>query len=320
MVLLILWGTLAPPGRAQERTTLKAAYQGRFLPEGTELIVLHKAATSPPDSTIQPEFIARAAYPRRLDLVLRRDHLDARGETRATYPRTQPSRQRYFLYARTPDSTLYWSFSAERDSLKFDVVNKGVMSVAPVRDEAARRDILRLFFDVPAEDRVVVYMRDSTVTPDAAMPAGRRADTLQTAELASPPAPDSARPPAMAAGLQGVVQPRPPAGVTLAYPLFVALLIVLFLLAAAAAYLAYRLYDARNTISLQRQEALNLRMQFNAGNAALPDRHLEMQRALEEAEHGRDLAEQEYLILKTRYQTLLREVEAYRAEQAARAQ
>jgi hypothetical protein len=142
-----------------------------MLPQGTEIIVLQKPAEVTLDGIYQPEFFARTAYPLRRDLLLRRDALNGAHRTRTTYPRSQDAGVVYFLYALAPDSTLYWSFSPPKDSLKFDVVNQGVMSVAPVLDAAAGREIIEAFFRGIGEEPVAVIMRNRAARADSAVAA-----------------------------------------------------------------------------------------------------------------------------------------------------
>lgn len=306
---LCLWPVLLTlPAHAQETVPLKPAHGGAFLPEGTAVVVLQKPGVVQRDSLYQPEFLAHTAFPADDALLLRRDTLDARGRTRITFPRTQPSGQVYFVYAHTPDSTLYWSYSAQRDSLKFDVVDRGVMSVAPVADAAAREAIRAAFFDAAAEeDRVVVYMPEQPAAPDSA--AARAADTLAAStaadtlpapalEQASPP---EAVPPRKAAALP----PASPRGVLLPYGLFYSLLAFVLFLLAIPAYLAFTYH--RDLVE-HRKEIFHLRTQ-QMPHPIHPDRQHEMARALEEAEHRRRQAERSYEVLKARYVALLHDLD-----------
>ncbi|MEX2399755.1 MAG: hypothetical protein WD423_03220 [Rhodothermales bacterium] len=145
---------LCVPAHGQEQVRLRASYQGGFLPDGTSVVVLARDARVEQGGRIQPEFIPRESYPRREELVHRRDVLEDGGFSSRRYERSDRADRVYFLYALGPDSTLYWSYSAERDALKFDVVSTGVMSVAPIRTSEVRDDILDAFFG----QRVVVRM------------------------------------------------------------------------------------------------------------------------------------------------------------------
>lgn len=137
---------LAPPAHAQERVPLRAAFRGEFLPEGTELVILSKDAQIEKDGRYQPEFVPVDRYPTDRFDGARRDRLTVGGKSSRLHAGTESSGKLYFLYALTPDSLLYWSYSAERDSLKFDVVRTGVMSVAPVYVSDVRRDVLEELF------------------------------------------------------------------------------------------------------------------------------------------------------------------------------
>ncbi len=141
---------------AQDGVSLRGVYQGTFLPEATEIVVLQRAVGIEQDGRAQPEFMARDAYPREAELVYGRDLLTGNGFSSRLYGPTDQVDRLYFLYALTPDSTVYWSYSAERDSLKFDVVNTGVMSVAPIFSSEVREDVVRRFF----HRRVLVQMPD----------------------------------------------------------------------------------------------------------------------------------------------------------------
>lgn len=152
----LLWAgiTFPNPATAQSGVSLRASHQGEFLPEGTEVIILTRPGLVLMGDRHQPEFLAVSEFPRDRSLARFRDRLRDGGRSSRTYERTQDSGQLYFLYALTPDSVLYWSYSAQRDSLKFDVVSSGVMSVAPVASGAMRDEILRSNF----APRITVYM------------------------------------------------------------------------------------------------------------------------------------------------------------------
>ena len=147
---------IAVPAQAQVETPLRASHQGSFLPEGTEIIVLTEPGRHVRDGRYQPEFFPARDFPRTSSGTPRRDRLDATGHSNRSYAATQESGRLYFIYALTPDSTLYWSYSALRDSLKYDVVSTGVMSVAPVASAEVREAVMRTFF----KPRVRVIMRE----------------------------------------------------------------------------------------------------------------------------------------------------------------
>ena len=140
---------------AQADIRLRASYQGAFLAEGTEIVVLTEPGRHIRDGRYQPEFFPARDFPRTSSGTPRRDRLDATGHSNRSYAATQESGRLYFIYALTPDSTLYWSYSALRDSLKYDVVSTGVMSVAPVPSAEVRDAVMRTFF----RPRVRVVMR-----------------------------------------------------------------------------------------------------------------------------------------------------------------
>lgn len=140
---------------AQGGVPIRASYQGQFLPEGTEIVVLTREGRVQRDGRYQPEFFPTRDFPRQSRSTLRRERLAEAGRSNRVYEGTQESGRLYFLYALAPDSTLYWSYSAKRDSLKYDVVSSGVMSVAPVPTPEMRDDILSSFF----RSRVTVVIR-----------------------------------------------------------------------------------------------------------------------------------------------------------------
>lgn len=153
-----LCAALAPirPASAQTEMSLRASYQGNLLPEGTEIIVLSKEGRVQREGRYQPEFFSTREFPRSGPGVLLRDRLGATGRSARRFTPSQESGRLYFIYALTPDSTLYWSYSALRDSLKYDVANTGVMSVAPIPAPDIRDAVLATFF----RPRVTVVMRE----------------------------------------------------------------------------------------------------------------------------------------------------------------
>ena len=178
---LVLAACLVVPAAAQE-VPFRLVHQGNLLPEGTAVVVLEEAVDPSATGRIQPRFIDRAEYPRDPAALSFRDTLSARGRTDVTFPRTQSARVRYFLYARTPDDAIYWSYSAQEDQLKFDVVQTGAMSVAPAPDDAAA-ELRRLFFD-PAPEAPIAE----------AAPAEAEA-APDTSPDAAPAAPETSPPP-----------------------------------------------------------------------------------------------------------------------------
>jgi|GEM_PF-4738187 len=181
LALVFVAGT-AWPATAQE-VPFRLVHQGNLLPEGTAVVVLEEAVSPDAPGRIQPRFIDLDDYPRDAGAVSFRDTLNAEGRTDATFPRTQTARVLYFIYARTPDDTIYWSYSAQEDQLKFDVVATGAMSVAPATEEATD-ELLRLFFE-PEEAPPVADSESADEPEDSADPSTDEA-------LPSPEAPDAA--------------------------------------------------------------------------------------------------------------------------------
>jgi hypothetical protein len=169
-----LWSalTLLNPVSAQEGVPLRASHQGQFLPDGTQIIVLSKDARVQRDGRYQPEFLPISDFPRGGFGPTEKDRLGTNGRSEDGYDKTQPTGRLYFIYALAPDSTLYWSYSAQRDSLKYDVVSSGVMSVAPIVAEDVRDDVLESFFN----RRVRVFMPADTKSGDDRNEDGEYAD------------------------------------------------------------------------------------------------------------------------------------------------
>lgn len=179
-----LWSalTLLNPVSAQDRVPLRASHQGQFLPDGTQIIVLSKDAQVQRDGRYQPEFLPISEFPRPGYGPTEKDRLGTNGRSEDRYEKTQPTGRLYFIYALAPDSTLYWSYSAQRDSLKYDVVSSGVMSVAPVVADDVRSDVLESFFNrrvrvfMPADTKAVADRDDDREYGDAHDDRGDRED------------------------------------------------------------------------------------------------------------------------------------------------
>ncbi len=245
---------------AQDRVHLRLAYRGQFLPEGTAIVVLGQPVDTPPDSTIQPQFFSKISYPRTGFPIVLRDTIGTSGVSSKTIPKSSVAGMRYFIYALTPGGTLYWSYSALRDALKFDVVEKGVMSIAPVSGPVAESDIKQLFF---------------SETPDREGASQTEAGTsaAETPPLATPPEPADTQPPDAQApdgdptdsGSEAV----PPEGDLpdesgspgLLVPLWLFVIAVL-IPSSLAAYFIHRYLQARNQIMGMREEVTQLRTEL----------------------------------------------------------
>ncbi len=253
---------LAPTALAQNQVRLRLAYQGQFLPEGTAIVVLGRPVDVPRDSVIQPQFFSEITYPRGGATIILRDTLAASGFSRLSIPKSSDARMRYFLYALTPDGTLYWSYSALRDALKYDVVEKGVMSIAPVSGVVARSDIKQLFFSgTPAAEAspadTVGEVPSSVEARAARMPSdtrGRMED--DAAERGNTEQTNTEEP-----ALEAAVEEGDGSGILLPYWLFLLWLIVP---AAAALALAHRYLQARQVIAGMREEMTTLRTELAA--------------------------------------------------------
>ena len=332
LLLLALWD--ARPVQAQETTALKAAHQGAFLPEGTRVVVLGRRASVVRDGRVQPEFVARGAFPRDPELLLRRDRMDERRQTRVRYPKSQDAARVYFLYALTPDGTLYWSYSARQDSLKFDVVDRGVMSVAPVHDAAVREAVLSAYFGPErpqTAERAVVYMpgeREGAVPPRLDSLLTAAADTAAVTAAADPAAPDSSLAgfsaevdtnravPPEAAEASAAAAPVHGEGSSDGSPVRAGVLYGLLVLAlGAAGVAAWLAWHWRRELDRIRRERLG-QWAGTSPDEAISDPAPEaaLQRAAE-AEQAREQLEQDYAVLRVRYNALRRELDALRAEE-----
>lgn len=141
------------PATAQDEVPLRLVYQGSALPSGTAVVVLQTPGNPGPTGNIQPRFLSMEEYPRDMGQIAGQDTLGERGRTTRAYRPTSSSDALYFLYAKAPDGTLYGSYSTERAMLKYDVVETGAMSVAPIDGEDRRAEIAARFFDEDAPGR-----------------------------------------------------------------------------------------------------------------------------------------------------------------------
>lgn len=192
--------------QAQDGLQLRPSYADRRLPTGSAVVVLRKPADAFVGQRPQPEFLEPGAWPTTMRYVLGRDTLAANQGTRRRYTNSRVARGVYFLYVRTPQGTLYGSYSAEMGGPKFDVAQTGVMSVAPIRGDEARR-IDALFFGpeatlTPPEDT----LSEVAEVPDATAPDSAQA-ALDTTFAASS---DSVLAPSAEADRLGAVTDDPP--------------------------------------------------------------------------------------------------------------
>lgn len=204
----VIWIGLCAAGAAlaQDTVHLRPSFRAEFLPPGTEIVILSKDAGPIRDGRVQPEFIPVDRYPRQRFAGMQKDRLGSGGRSEKTIEPSPKARRLYFLYALTPDSTVYWSYSAKRDSLKFDVVSTGVMSVAPVTSPAARRDVLETFF----QPRVIVHMPEDGAIDDSIF---TDVDSIEVAEPVVESAPDTLRAQVVPAAPALPASPLPKRGV-----------------------------------------------------------------------------------------------------------
>ena len=284
VLVFSLLGSLfvAAPGAAQDPSAasvpLRLVHGGNFLPQGTAVVVLAEQGEAEPGASLQPRFLALDAYPRQTASVLRQDTLDARGITRTRYPITKDAGVRYFIYARTPQERMYWSYSAQKDSIKYDIVNRGVMAVAPIREAAAREEVVQTFFE--------------GMTPVAL--ASAEADTLAP--------PNTAAEDSMGSELTPPTTER--AGVLI--PSWAFFLLAPFTLACLGGLLFLTLHY-RTRLALRPDDENDL-PHFNAAGTH-PDRHSQLEKELAEVKTNYERLQKTYNVLLDRHKTLIREMQ-----------
>ncbi|MEM6647174.1 MAG: hypothetical protein AAF730_13075 [Bacteroidota bacterium] len=190
MLLALL---LPTTGLAQNSLTrLRLVHQSAPLPEGTVFVVLQRMSTEKVGDNWQPEFLSGDDYPVTSIEPIQVDTLAGDQQSRATYLRTSATGQLYFLYALTPGDALYWSYSYERGQPKFDALEFGAMSVAPLTD-AAISDVVRARFfsdeplDEPAQPDTLLAMPPPPLVK-ATPPAAEASAASQPPEVALPDA------------------------------------------------------------------------------------------------------------------------------------
>ncbi len=178
LILLLLFLTVpALSTQAQKTLPLRLVRAGRFLPAGTVVLVFAEPAASP----VQYRLLSPGELPGFPLQLLFTDTLDVFGRSRLKVVPSKTARRRYFLYARHPDGTLYWSFDVRKSAPKFDVVETGVMAVAEVPAG-------------PLHDAIGAYFNPSPAAAHVAGAEEPTLDTLRAAASPSPPVPTS-RPP-----------------------------------------------------------------------------------------------------------------------------
>lgn len=241
--------TLALPTQAQGLVQLRLSHNGNFLPGGTEVIVIDKQGVREDNTRYQPEFLAPDSFPIALSAIVNRDRLDINARTLTTYPPTRQQGRLYFIYALTPDSVLYWSYSATRAQPKYDVVQTGVMSVAPVEDAEARHIIMEIFFTPPATTA-------TNTRPESPTASSEGSETVTTDSAAIQPATQPVTSPAVATTQQ------------FSLPLWGQIGIPMLLLGVIVALLI-RMNGLRAELGERREELNTLRQQLVA-SARLP--------------------------------------------------
>ncbi len=292
LLVYFLFGSLfgVAPGAAQdtpaESVTLRLVHGGDFLPRGTALVVLDDRSGNEPGPSLQPRFLAPDAYPLQAASVMRHDTLDAGGLTRARYPTTKTTGVRYFIYARTPEETVYWSYSAQKDSIKYDTIHRGVMAVAPINDPAVREQVVRTFFEgAPAP----VFADADTTAP---APVSADADTTAPA---LPTTPRQATLPEATA----------PATERAGAPFWV--YIVLAFALACIAGLLFLTVHYRTQLAIKTEPDTDP-PRFNAADWH-PDRRVGLEQELAEIKTNYERLQKTYNVLLNRHKTLIREVQ-----------
>ena len=278
----LLLGSLfgVAPGAAQdtpaEGVVLRLVHGGDFLPRGTALVVLVDQGEIEPGASLLPRFLAPDAYPLQTASVVHHDTLDARGATRARYSTTKSTGARYFIYARTPEETVYWSYSARKDSIKYDTIDRGVMAMAPIRETAAREQVVQTFFE-----------------PSAA-PAHAEANTVALPATA----------PQQATPLEATLPAHDSAGILI--PSWVFFLLVPFALACIAGLLFLTLHY-RTQLAIKTEPDTDP-PRFNAADWH-PDRRVGLEQELAEIKTNYERLQKTYNVLLDRHKTLIREVQ-----------
>ncbi|GAB5519195.1 MAG: hypothetical protein RhofKO_14460 [Rhodothermales bacterium] len=150
---LMLCVLIPASGSAQNSLTrLRLVHQSTPLPEGTAFVVLQKMSAEKVGNNWQPEFLEAADFPVTSIEPIQFDTLAADLESQQSYLRTSATGHLYFFYALTLEDQLYWSYSYQRSQPKFDALELGAMSVAPLAD-ASISDVIRarFFMDEPLE-------------------------------------------------------------------------------------------------------------------------------------------------------------------------
>ena len=281
VLVSLLLGSLfgVAPGAAQdtpaEGVVLRLVHGGDFLPRGTAIVVLVDQGEIEPGASLKPHFLAPDAYPLQTASVVRHDTLDARGATRARYSTTKSTGARYFIYARTPEETVYWSYGAQKDAIKFDTIDRGVMAVAPIRETVAREQVVQTFFEpsiAPA------HAEADTVALPATAP--QQTTPLDT----TPPAPQSA---------------------DILIPSGVFFLVVSFALVCIAGLLFLTVHYRTRLAKTELDTDLP---RFNAADWH-PDRRVGLEQELAEIKTNYERLQKTYNVLLDRHKTLIREVQ-----------
>lgn len=303
-LLLLLGGLLCSAAFAQvptrqQETLLRLSYGGNFLPERTAVVVLVDQDTTTRGAT-QPLFIPLATYPLQTALVLQQDTLNFEGRTSAEYATTRTSRNRYFIYARTPAGTLYWSYSALKDSLKFDTIESGVMSVAPVRDSTTAANIVSTFFSGP------ILPEDDTLVETPVLAEGDSAAVAEAPDESLLPSTEEPVTEGMSAAsdLAGILLPNWLALVSggMALLLLTGLLLLVFYY--------------RSRIALLAPDADNNPVRFHPSDWH-PDRRTALEDDLAELKEKHEQLQKTYNTLLARHKTLIREFQRLQQEVTA---
>ena len=281
--VFLLLGSLfgVAPGLAQdtpaESVPLRLVHGGTFLPQGTTIVVLTDPSEGEPGATLQPRFLAPDAYPLQSASEIGNDTLNARGTTRGRYATTKSAGARYFIYARTPRDRVYWSYSAQKDSIKYDTISRGVMAVAPIRDSTVHEQVVQTFFEPPAAPALAEV---DTVAVPAPMP-----EEAMGSEL-TPATP----------GSSGILMPS-----------WVFFLLVPFSLVCIAGLLFMTLHY-RTRLAMKTDADEDDLPRFRAANWH-PDRRHELEQELAEVKTNYQRLQKTYNVLLDHHKTLIREMQ-----------
>ena len=165
LAVLMVPQAVAQTPAATDSVQLQLVDGTRPLPAQTALVILTQGGLESVmlDSTGQELLQA--------GLFARHDTLGGQGLTQRAYARTNVSNRVYFLYALTPEGTLYSSYSVTEGAPLFETLNTGRIKVAPVEDSTLAARIIEAFLSEESDtglapDPLVLTLPDELLKPD----------------------------------------------------------------------------------------------------------------------------------------------------------